>query len=226
MARTKADDPEARARIIAAAQKLFAARGYDGTPVRDIARGAGVNGAMIHYYFGSKEGLYRAILASAAAEVRAQMATMVDGAETTRERLTSFVRAYATYIFGHPDLARVLHREFLSGGKHLKEIARQHYFTNYKLMREGIASGVRAGELRRIDIDLAPISLIGMVMIFQLAHPLISVVLGKDEYDEEFIDRLTAHTVDLYLNGAASEKSAAVSSGRRPVAKRRKQVKP
>jgi AcrR family transcriptional regulator len=49
MARPKTDDSEARAKIAAAAEQLFAARGYDGTVVRDIARAAGVNAAMIHY---------------------------------------------------------------------------------------------------------------------------------------------------------------------------------
>ena len=69
MARPKTDDPEARAKIAAAAEQLFAARGYDGTVVRDIARAAGVNAAMIHYYFKSKEGLYRAILEGVKGEI-------------------------------------------------------------------------------------------------------------------------------------------------------------
>ncbi|MEO8582825.1 MAG: TetR family transcriptional regulator, partial [Flavitalea sp.] len=47
--------------IIAAAETLFSNKGYDGTSVRDIADGAGVNVAMISYYFGSKEKLMQTI---------------------------------------------------------------------------------------------------------------------------------------------------------------------
>lgn len=47
--------------IITTAEKLFSAKGYDGTSVRDIAEEAGVNIAMISYYFGSKEGLIQAL---------------------------------------------------------------------------------------------------------------------------------------------------------------------
>lgn len=58
----RADGVQARERILLAALRLFLARGYASTPVRDIARGAGVNIAAIGYYFGDKAGLYRAAL--------------------------------------------------------------------------------------------------------------------------------------------------------------------
>jgi AcrR family transcriptional regulator len=48
--------------IIETAERLFAERGFDGTSVRDIAHEAGVNIAMISYYFGSKENLMEALL--------------------------------------------------------------------------------------------------------------------------------------------------------------------
>jgi hypothetical protein len=57
-------------------------------------------------------------------------------------------------------------------------------------------------------MDLAPVSLMGMVVVFQLIRPIISVALGKTEYDQRFIKRLSAHTVDLFLNGAAAPGNA------------------
>src|SRR2546425_8618519 len=111
MARPKTDDPEARVKIASAAEELFAARGYDGTAVRDIAKKAAVNGAMIHYYFGSKEGLYRAILEGAASKVRALLVETSGRAGSARDRLAGFVDAYAAYILSQPNLARILYRE-------------------------------------------------------------------------------------------------------------------
>lgn len=52
---------EKQIQIIETAEKLFATKGYDGTSVRDIADEAGVNVAMISYYFGSKEKLMEAL---------------------------------------------------------------------------------------------------------------------------------------------------------------------
>jgi TetR/AcrR family transcriptional regulator len=215
MARRKVDDPEARTKIAAAAEELFAARGFDGAAIRDIAKKAGVNGAMIHYYFGNKEGLYRAMLEGAASRVRALLIETTGGSAPTRERLARFVEAYAAYMLTQPNLARILYREMLTGAKHIRQIAQQYAATNYTMLRTMISEGVKRGELRAIDAELAPISLMGMVVIFQFLRPIISVALGKTEYDERFVSRVAAHTIDLFLYGAvAEEKGTKKAAGR------------
>jgi|SRR5947209_8596171 len=223
MARPKTDDPEARAKILTAAEELFAEHGFAGVGVRQIAAAAGVNGAMIHYYFGNKENLYRAIIENAATTVRGLIADAMRSATTLEERLTRFVKAYAGYIFGHPHLARILSREMLAGGHHLMQIIPKYAATNYGMLREAMAEGMRRGELRQIDVDLAPISLIGMIVVFQLVRPIITLGLGKLQFDERFIERLAAHTVDLFLNGAvAPHQQVAAKRARPPVPRRRK----
>ncbi|MGA9774157.1 MAG: TetR family transcriptional regulator [Blastocatellia bacterium] len=207
MARPKTEDPEARARILAAAERLFAERGLTGVAIREIASEAGVNGAMIHYYFGNKDGLYQAILENAASRVRSLIANATGSDASARERLTSFVSAYAEYIFTHPNLARILSREMLSGGQHITKLLQKYIPANYGMLREAMSEGVRLGEMRPIDVDLAPISLIGMILIFQFIRPLVSLGPVKIQYDEHFIKRLSNHTIDLFLNGAG-EKAA------------------
>lgn len=58
----RAGRPDTRAEILAAALSLFAERGYAGTSIRAVAAGAGVDPALVHHYFGTKEGLFRATL--------------------------------------------------------------------------------------------------------------------------------------------------------------------
>jgi AcrR family transcriptional regulator len=222
MARPKTEDPEARSKIIAAAEKLFAEHGLTGVAVREIASEAGVNGAMIHYYFGNKDGLYQAILENAASTVRSLIANATGGNASVRKRLTSFVNAYAQYIFTHPNLALILSREMLSGGQHFIKLLEKYVPMNYAMLRETMSEGVRHGEMRKIDIDLAPVSLIGMILIFQFIKPLISLGPGKIQYDEDFIKRLSDHTVDLFLNGAAAAGEKAVSSKKKQRADKRK----
>lgn len=60
-------------RLLAAAVELFARHGFHGTSIRDIAARAGVNVAAGHYHYGSKDGLYVAVLRAQFAEVRAQL---------------------------------------------------------------------------------------------------------------------------------------------------------
>ncbi len=220
MARPKVDDPEARAKIAAAAEELFAARGFDGTAIRDIAKNAGVNGAMIHYYFGNKEGLYRAMLEGAASRVQALLTETTAGSGSTTKKLARFVDAYASYILSQPNLARILYREMLTGAKHIRKIAQQYATTNYAMLRTLISDGVARGELREIDAELAPISLMGMVVIFQFLRPIISVALGKTDYDERFVGRVAAHTIDLFLFGAVAGAQEPAKTARRGPTKR------
>jgi len=225
MARPKAEDPEARAKIVAAAEPLFADQGFAGVGIREIAAAAGVNGAMIHYYFGNKEGLYFAVLDNAASTVRKLITDATSSPTSARERLTRFVSAYAEYIMSHPNLAKILSREMLTGGKQLMKLAQKYATTNYGMLRETMADGMRRGELRKIDIDLAPISLMGMILVFQFMKPFISLGLGGIQYDEGFIKRLSAHTIDLFLNGAAGA-SDQVAAKKKPQRNLRRKVKP
>src|SRR5262245_3104223 len=152
MARPKADDSKARARILTSAERLFAARGYAGTAVRDIAKEADVNGAMIHYYFGNKEALYHSIIQNAALTVRGLIAETAGGEGPTEERLSRFVDAYAHYIFSHPNLARVLMREIMSGGQHFVKVAVPHVSENYRMLRAMLEDGGSGGDRRSIDL--------------------------------------------------------------------------
>jgi AcrR family transcriptional regulator len=223
MARPKTDDPQARAKIMAAAEALFAEHGFAGVGIRQIASAAGTSGAMIHYYFGNKEKLYHAIIENAAATVRGLIADAITGTTSLEERLTRFVKAYAGYILGHRHLARILLREMLAGGKHIMEIIPRYATTNYGMLRQAMAAGVRGGELRDIDVDLAPVSLMGMIIVFQLIRPLIAIGLGKIQFDEHFIERLAAHTVDLFLHGATNpDQPSAGKRVKRPATARRR----
>ena len=202
MARPKTNDPEARANILAAAEELYAAYGFAGTSVRDIAERAGVTGAMVHYYFENKEGLYRTTIETVVLTVRELLAQAAESDAPVNERMQAFIQANTTHILNHPKAARIVLRELLAGGKEILKIFQKYPKDNYTLLRGIISEGVKRKELRPLDVEIAPLSLMGMILIFHVFNPLISVVLGKSEYDNEFIQRVAVHTADLFLNGA------------------------
>jgi AcrR family transcriptional regulator len=69
---------ETRQRILSAALRVFAAAGYDGASTRVLARTAGVNLPAIQYYFGSKEGLYRAVIDHISETVESRLAPVTE----------------------------------------------------------------------------------------------------------------------------------------------------
>jgi AcrR family transcriptional regulator len=89
---------DTRRRILETALDLFAAQGYEGASTRQIAEGAGVNLPAIQYYFGNKEGLYRAIIEDICADTDRHLASLaprvraaLDASETPREELAALL---------------------------------------------------------------------------------------------------------------------------------------
>ncbi|MFI8944686.1 TetR family transcriptional regulator [Streptomyces syringium] len=92
-ARTDAGDgPGARERILTAARAEFAEHGYDKASIRGIAKGAGVDPALVHHYFGPKEKIFGAAVEVAfAPALQAHDIASVGGLETIGERLTRYI---------------------------------------------------------------------------------------------------------------------------------------
>ncbi|WP_371578121.1 TetR family transcriptional regulator [Streptomyces sp. NBC_01314] len=87
-----ADTPAARDRILAAAREEFAERGYDKTSMRGIAKAAGVDSALVHHYFGTKDQVFEAAITLSFAPVMEAPRTVEEGPlDGVGERLTRFI---------------------------------------------------------------------------------------------------------------------------------------
>jgi AcrR family transcriptional regulator len=99
-----------RNKIIKAAARIFAESGYEGASIRSIVARADVNQAAISYHFGSKEGLYRAVLAMALAALQtADGSHPMPGAEVGRDAaLRAFVRRQLQPMLGRDELSQYM----------------------------------------------------------------------------------------------------------------------
>jgi AcrR family transcriptional regulator len=99
-----------RNKIIRAAARIFAEDGYEGASIRNIVAKADVNQAAISYHFGSKEGLYRAVLQMALeALLQADVSTATAPAKLSREAaLRAFIRRQLRPMLGRDELSQYL----------------------------------------------------------------------------------------------------------------------
>jgi len=185
-----------RDRIMKAAERLFAERGYDGTSIRAIVARARVNQAAINYHFEGKEGLYREVLRGAFRGLTEhQLANAAQAAQMTREEaLAAFVQRQLRPLLARDEASRHL-RIFTWETVRPTAVFR-------KLVSEEAAPfmGVATDLVRRFlpDADqrtllVAAIWLIGQCSIFvrnreQLAAPPIG--LSIDETSVEWLGRL------------------------------------
>lgn len=128
------DAERSRAAILAAAETLFAQCGYDGVTLVDVGEAAGVSRATPTYFFGSKDGLYGAVLERAFADreaaVEAATASLRRWAgrggddDALRRALTAAVRGYMRFLAERPAFARLVAWEGLAGGRRLRATPR------------------------------------------------------------------------------------------------------
>ncbi|WP_033286099.1 TetR/AcrR family transcriptional regulator [Streptomyces sp. NRRL F-525] len=88
----RTESADTRDRILAAAREEFSERGYEKTSVRGIAKAAGVDSALVHHYFGTKEQVFEAAIAVALAPAQNAPDAVVEGPlDGVGERLTRFI---------------------------------------------------------------------------------------------------------------------------------------
>ncbi|MCV2358949.1 CerR family C-terminal domain-containing protein [Paucibacter sp. TC2R-5] len=118
-----------RARLLTEARRIFAAKGFDKASTREIAAAAEANIALIAYYFGDKQGLYREVLVQPIADVMRGMPE-ADASLPLREWLQSFYAAFLRPLYdaesGLSDSTRIFCREMIAPSPAWPDICGEH----------------------------------------------------------------------------------------------------
>ena len=152
---TRVNDAEAsRADILAAATREFSEKGLSGARVDSIAERTHINKRMIYYYFGSKEGLYRAVLERSYGHIRMSESAVELDSLPPQEALRQLVRLTFDYHNMHPDFVRLVMNENIHQAAHIGELAsiRTRNRAVIKTLRGLLDRGIEAG-LFRTDIE-------------------------------------------------------------------------
>jgi TetR/AcrR family transcriptional regulator len=157
---------ESRPRLFAAAAQQFAARGFAGTGVDRIAAAARLNKAMIYYHFGSKAGLYHAILRDMFAAVGARVAAVATSAATPADKVRQFVEAIATEAEARPHFPPIWFREIAEGGQHLDEVTIGAMAGVLKSLGAIINQGVEAKQFTPMNPLLVHAGIIAPLLLF------------------------------------------------------------
>lgn len=187
--------------LIASARRQFAARGFDAVSLREIGAGAGVNPAMVRYYFGGKAGLHEAVLAAAAEPLFARLERL-EGERDVDALVAGFATAYLEVVARDPWLPPLLMREVLLPGGRLRE----RFIERFAGRAGGVIETVLARAARdgtvRADLDprLNGLALVSLVMFPVVAAPVVREVFGVDAAATDRA-RLIEHLRALFLDG-------------------------
>jgi TetR/AcrR family transcriptional regulator len=167
---------ETRSRILDAALTEFAANGLAGARTESIATAAGVNKALLYYYFRDKDTLYAATLDRFFAPLHDRIMVVLQEPGTAGERFLQYVREHFDAIAESPHYARIFMGELMSasrgGTTHLDRIAAKYMKPTGMRVIRLIEEGIKAGEFRKVNPVQALPSAIGAIVHYFLTAPL------------------------------------------------------
>jgi AcrR family transcriptional regulator len=152
--------------IMETAEKLFADKSFDGTSVRDIADDAGVNVAMISYYFGSKEKLLESLFSYRSESSRLKLEGVILNKEMPAlQKVYSLIDYYIDRIQNYPCFNKIMMREQVTTFRNTTTgIIMDYKRKNMELIKQLIHEGQKKGEFKKnIDVPLMMSTLIGTI---------------------------------------------------------------
>jgi len=192
---------DVRQLLIEHARDLFVVQSYDKVSTRLIADRAGVNIAMIRYYFGSKAGLFEAMLRETLRPMQLQMQRLVE--EGSHESFLDLMRTYYKEMVKVPKFPRLLAQVMnMPPSEVQRELLEKVFHDVAKPAQDVIFEKlVEQGVLRKeMDPKLCRVSYISLMVFPFIAPPPLLAIHGV-EINEEFLNRLIEHNIKLMTEG-------------------------
>ncbi len=190
-----------REAILRAAERIFAEEGLAGARTDAIARRAGVNKALLYYYFKSKEALYLAALERHMKEFNRLGLEVLSGRGTARARLLGYVAMHFDFASRRPFFSRLFPRMLISEGSTLDHLVKKYTLPVFRKVVRVIEEGVKGREFRAVDGRQTAISLIGLTVHYFLMAQMVRRIAHVDPYSRVLLERRKKEILDFVRNG-------------------------
>lgn len=187
-----------RERILRAAEKEFALRGFEGARVDRIATAAGLDKASLYYYFRSKQEIYNSVLEEAMRKFAEISSAGFERDIDPGEELAAFVDVLLDFLNKHKSFALVLRREFIIPGRSPRGAVYTSLTPLIRRVRRYVQREIEKGEMRRVDPEHALYSIFEILFgYFTLNPEAAKIFFDMPPYTKEMIERRKAHVTDL-----------------------------
>ncbi len=190
----------AREAILRAAEQVFARTGFSGATTGAIAEAAGLPKANLHYHFGSKQELYREVLAHTLHDWLVPLDGLTAEAEP-RAAFETYIRAKMALSAARPDASRVFANELLHGAPVLGELMRTELRSIVRRKAKVIDGWVAAGRMAPVDSTHLFFTIWAATQTYADFDVQMRAVLGRHKLTAADHLRAADHVVALVLRG-------------------------
>lgn len=179
----KKRDQSTEDRILEAAKKVFVRKGMAGARMQDIADEAGINKALLHYYFRNKEVLFEMIFMEAAGKLFPRINEIFNSDQPLFEKIERFCEEYITVVMDNPYLPLFVLNEINQNPEYfLNKVWTDAKKPSPRKFLEQIEQEVKKGTIKNISPLNLMMNLISMTIFPFVSKPMMQRNLGLDEW--------------------------------------------
>jgi AcrR family transcriptional regulator len=189
--------------ILVAARGVFITRGYEGARMQEIADKAGINKALLHYYFRSKENLFDAVFSEVAANLFPAMRQVLEAELAIKEKISFFIKIYLSALKENPYIpAFVINTLNTSPERFLKHLKKSGL--NPALIQQQIDRESGLGLIRSIKAEHLMVNIIAMCIFPFVARPIVqNIFVMTDEEYNTYLEARQSEITDFVLKSIA-----------------------
>jgi TetR/AcrR family transcriptional regulator len=201
----QARSAETRAAILAAAGRVFAKSGLAGARTDAIADAAGVNKALLYYYFKGKDSLYEAVVEDHFREFNRQALQVLAAPGPARAVLLRYASLHFDFMSASHQSAPLFQQLMMTGGKFLERLIRKYFAPRGEALGRLIERGMRSGEFRRADPFQVSISIVSLIVFYFSAARVLELLGHPDAYSPANLRRRKREALDFIRHGLFTE---------------------
>jgi TetR/AcrR family transcriptional regulator len=186
-------------KILEAAQTVFIQKGMDGARMQEIANEAGINKALLHYYFRTKQKLFEAIFTTVFNQIFPNIKSLIFSEKPFEERLGTFVEKYIDLLLKNPFLPAFILKEINRDPDFLASIIKKQGINPEEILQM-IEREMEAETIIRMDPRDLMVNILGLSIFPFAARPLMQMMFfnnSKKEYKDFLVKR--KETVKIFI---------------------------
>lgn len=178
---SKDKDSNTEERILEAANNVFQTKGMTGARMQEIADKAGINKAMLHYYYRSKQRLFEAVFNKTFSLLAPQLNDILNDDSSVETKVRKFTNNYIGFVIRHPYLPNFIIQELNRNPKFLDTIKANIAFPNIEKFKTQVQLEIDKGLIRHIEAEQLFINILSLNIFPFVASPLIKAFTNVDD---------------------------------------------
>ena len=201
----QASGVDSETKILMAAEKVFAEKGLKGARVKEIAELSGVNPALINYYFGGKENLYRTVIENFFVRVERLAVSVMEREEDVIAKLRALIEFGIDLLGENEYVSRIFVREFVDSGPYSEMLIKTYLRRIFATARELVPPETDRARENESQIMHFIFSALGSMVLFYISGPVIKDIWKRDVFTKKMIEERKREVINLIFNGIGKQ---------------------